>query len=84
MEDVEIPVYPNIKRIVNICKAKFRILELKLNTSVRVAVYLFNEHDLCIEATQFFIEGKEYDAWLDDAYLIKLIKQKIQDNIKSN
>lgn len=82
MEDIEIPVYPNINRIVKICKAKFRIIDLKLNTSVRVAVYLFNENDLFIEATQFLIEGPEYDEWLDDAYLIKLIKKKIADNIK--
>jgi len=82
MEDIEIPVYPNINRIVKICKAKFRILDLKLNESVRVAVYFYNENDLFIEATQFLIEGKEYDDWLDDEYLIKLIKKKIQDNIK--
>jgi len=82
MEDVEINVYPNINRIVKICKAKFRIIDLKLNQYVRVAVYLFNENDTFIEATQFLIEGKEYDDWLDDEYLIKLIKKKIQDNIK--
>jgi len=82
MEDVEIQVYPNINRIVKICKAKFRIIDLKLNQYVRVAVYLFNENDLFVESTQFLIEGAEYDAWLDDAYLVKLIKKKIQDNIK--
>ena len=82
MEDVTINVYPNISRIVKICKAKFRIIDLKLNDSVRVAVYFYNENDIFIEATQFLIEGKEYDDWLDDEYLIKLIKTKIQDNIK--
>jgi hypothetical protein len=82
MEDVEIPVYPNLTRIMKICKAKFRIIDLKLNHSVRVAVYFYNEHDVFIEATQFLIEGQEYADWLDDEYLIKLIKKKIQDNIK--
>jgi len=82
MNEVEIPVYPNINRIVKICKAKFRIIDLKLNESVRVAVYLFNENDMLIESTQFIIEGKEYAEWNDDSYLIKLIKQKISDNIK--
>lgn len=82
MEDIEIPVYPNINKILKICKAKFRIIDLKLNESVRVAVYFYNENDLFIEATQFLIEGKEYDDWLDDEYLIKLVKKKIQDNIK--
>lgn len=81
MDDFETPVYPNIKRIMNICKAKIRVLDLKLNTSVRVAVYLFNENDLLIEGMQFLIEGKEYEDWAnDDTYLIKLIKQKIQEN----
>lgn len=84
MDDFEIPVYPNIKRIVNICKAKIRILELKLNTSVRVAVYLFNENDLLVDTTQFLIKDKEYDDWTNDLDFIKLIKQKIQDNIKSS
>lgn len=83
MEDVELTVYPNINRIVKICKAKFRIIDLKLNQYVRVAVYMYNENDLFIEATQFVIEGSEYAAWSnDDTYLIKLIKQKISDNIK--
>jgi len=82
MEDVTINVFPNINRIVKIVKAKFRIIDLKLNESVRVAVYFYNENDLFIEATQFLIEGKEYDDWHDDEYLIKLIKTKIQDNIK--
>ena len=82
MEDITINVFPNINRIVKIVKAKFRIIDLKLNDSVRVAVYFYNENDLFIEATQFLIEGKEYDDWLDDEYLIKLIKTKIQDNIK--
>ena len=82
MEDVAINIYPNISRIVKIVKAKFRIIDLKLNDSVRIAVYFYNEQDTFIEATQFLIEGQEYADWLDDEYLIKLIKKKIQDNIK--
>jgi len=82
MEDVTINVFPNINRIVKIVKAKFRIIDLKLNESVRVAVYFYNENDIFIEATQFLIDGKEYADWLDDQYLINLIKKKIQDNIK--
>jgi hypothetical protein len=83
MDEIEIPVYPNINRIMKICKAKFRIIDLKLNNSVRIAVYLYNEYDLFIEATQFLIEGEEYAEWSnDDTYLIKLVKQKISANIK--
>jgi len=83
MEDIEFNVYPNINRIVKICKAKFRIIDLKLNESVRVAVYFYNENNLFVEATQYLIEGEEYKQWSnDDTYLIKLIKQKISDNIK--
>ena len=42
MEQDEHPVYPNIKRIVNICKFKYTILEIILFKSVRIAIYLFN------------------------------------------
>jgi hypothetical protein len=75
-----INVYPNIKRIVNICKFKYLILEIKLFESIRIAVYLYNENDLLIESRQYLIQGAEYEAWADDdKYLINLIKQKIQE-----
>ena len=73
------PVYPNIKRIVNICKFKYTILEIILFKNVRIAVYLFNENDLLIETRQYIIEGAEYENWSnDDQYIIKLLKEKIQ------
>ena len=73
------PVYPNIKRIVNICKYKYTILEIILFKSVRIAVYLYNENDMLIESRQYIIEGEEYNAWSnDDQYIIKLLKEKIQ------
>lgn len=84
MNEFEMPIYPNIKRTLNICKAKVRILELKLNTSVRIAVFLFNENDLLVDTTQLLIEGKEYDDWTNDTDFIKLIKQKIQENNKNS
>ena len=75
------PIYPNIKRTINICKFKYNILEIKLFESVRIAVYLFNENDLLIETRQYLIEGDEYNGWSnDDKYIINLIKQKIQQN----
>jgi len=79
MDQVEFQnVYPNIKRIVTICKFKYLILELKLFESIRVAVYLYNENDLLIESRQYLIQGDEYNSWgNDDKYLVNLIKQKI-------
>lgn len=75
-----INVYPNIKRIVTICKFKYIILEIKLFESIRIAVYLYNENDLLIESRQYLIQGQEYADWSnDDKYLINLIKQKIQE-----
>jgi hypothetical protein len=75
-----INVYPNLKRIVSICKFKYTILDLKLFESIRIAVYLYNENDLLIESRQYLIQGQEYADWSnDDKYLINLIKQKIQD-----
>jgi hypothetical protein len=63
-----------------IVKFKFNILEVKLFESVRIAVYLYNENDLLIEARQYLIEGEEYKAWSnDDQYIIKMLKEKIQN-----
>jgi hypothetical protein len=73
------PIYPNIKRIINICKFKYTILEIILFKSIRIAVYLYNENDMLIESRQYVIEGAEYESWSqDDQYIIKLLKEKIQ------
>jgi len=74
------PIYPNINKIIKIVKFKYTIIEIKLFESIRIAVYLFNESDMLIDAKQFIIQGDEYNAWSDDdKYIINLIKQKIQD-----
>jgi hypothetical protein len=74
------PVYPNIKRIISICKFKYNILEIILFKSIRIAVYLYNENDMLIESRQYLIEGDEYNAWSqDDQYIIKLLKEKLQN-----
>jgi len=62
-----------------VCKFRYTIVELKLFESIRIAVYLLNENDMLIEATQFVIEGEEYNAWQNDEYIIKLLKEKIQN-----
>lgn len=80
MDINEFPVYPNIKKYVTICKARWQILEMKLFESVRIAVYLYDDRGIVIESKQFLITGEEYKAWAnDDTYLLRLIKQKIQD-----
>jgi hypothetical protein len=80
MNQEEFPVYPNIKRIINICKFRYTILEIILFKSIRIAVYLLNENDMVIESRQYVIEGEEYNAWSqDDKYIIALLKQKIQN-----
>jgi hypothetical protein len=80
MDQTLYPVYPNMSRIMKICKFRYTIVELKLFESIRIAVYLLNENDLLIESTQFLIEGEEYKAWQnDDNYIIKLLKEKIQN-----
>ena len=80
MNQEEFPVYPNIQRIVKIVKFKYNVLEIKLFESVRIAVYLYNENDLLIEARQYLIQGDEYKAWNnDDQYIMNLIKKKIQE-----
>lgn len=78
MNAPEFNVYPNITRTMKICKARYQILEVILFKSIRIAVYLYNEHDLLIEAKQYVIEGPEYDNWTEDKYLVNLLKEKIQ------
>ena len=74
------PIYPNIKRIINICKFKYTILEIILFKSIRIAVYLYYENDMLIESRQYVIEGAEYESWSkDDQYINKLLKEKIQN-----
>jgi hypothetical protein len=81
MNQEEYPVYPPIKKTLTICKFTYNILEIKLFESVRIAVYLYNENGLMIEARQYLIEGQEYNTWSnDDKYILNLIKQKIQEN----
>lgn len=78
MSEEFLPIYPNIKRTMSVCKFKYTILEIKLFESIRIAVYLYNENDMLIEANQILIQGAEYNAWSnDDKYIINLIKQKI-------
>jgi hypothetical protein len=80
MSNCEIPVYPNIKKVINLCKARIQILEIVMFSHVRVAVYLMDSNDIVMESTQFLIENEEYNKWAeDDNYLVKLIKQKIQE-----
>lgn len=79
-QDEFLPLYPNIKKIITICKFKYTILEIILFKSIRIAVYLYNENDMLIESRQYLIEGDEYDAWSnDDQYIIKLLKEKLQN-----
>ena len=75
-------IYPNIKKIINIVKFKYTILEIKLFESVRIAIYLYNENENLIDAKQYIIAGDEYNAWSnDDKYILNLIKQKIQEGV---
>lgn len=80
MNAPEFNVYPNITRTMKICKAKYQVLEIVLFKSIRIAVYLYNEHDLLIEAKQYVIEGDEYNNWIDDKYIVNLLKEKIQND----
>ena len=80
MNDEEFVVYPPIKKMINICKFKYHILEIKLFESVRIAVYLYNDNNLLIEARQYLIDGDSYKKWSsDDQYIITYLKQKIQE-----
>jgi len=73
-------LYPNVKKTFTICKFKYNILEIKLFESIRIAVYLYDDKDMLLEARQYIIDGEQYKKWsTDDQYIITLIKQKIQE-----
>ena len=75
----EFPLYPPIKKTINICKFTYSILELKLFESVRVLVYLIDDTDIIRESRHYEINGNEYKAWsTDDQYIVNLIKVKLQ------
>jgi hypothetical protein len=79
MNQEEFAVYPPIKKTISISKFKYNILEIKLFESIRVAVYLYDDKDLLVEARQYIIDSNEYKAWSqDDQYIVNLIKAKIQ------
>ena len=81
----EYPIFPNIQKITKIVKFKYQILEIKLFESIRIAVYLYSDYDLLLEAKQYVIQGDEYNDWSnDDKYIINLIKQKIQKEYNPN
>jgi hypothetical protein len=80
MNQEQFPVYPPIKKTLTISKFKYNILEIKLFESIRIAVYLYGDNDLLIEARQYIIDGEQYKKWSsDDQYILTLIKQKIQE-----
>ena len=79
MNQEEFPLYPPIKKTINICKFTFSMSELKLFESVRVIVYLIDDRDIIVESRHYDISGDEYKAWSkDDQYIINLIKVKLQ------
>jgi len=80
MNQNEHPVYPNINRTVKICKFKYQVIELILFESIRLAVYLYDDKDMLIEAKQYLFKNDEYNGWEnDDKYIINLLKKKIQE-----
>jgi hypothetical protein len=79
MNQDEFPLYPPIKKTINICKFTYSMLELKLFESVRVLVYLIDDTDIIRESRHYDISGDGYKAWSkDDQYIVNLIKMKLQ------
>jgi len=79
MNQEENPIYPPVKKTITMCKFKYNILEIKLFESVRIAVYLFDDKDMMVEARQYLIDSNSYKAWSqDDQYIVNLLKIKIQ------
>ena len=59
-------------------KVEFRVIQLELNKSCRVACQLYDKYNRLIKAEIYDIQGAEYQGWgADDLYLENLLLNKL-------
>jgi hypothetical protein len=70
-----------LSRVIKVLSVRIRVLSLSLGESVRLAVHLDCEsgEKRFIDYKEVIVEGDEYLGWgADDAYLIGLVKSKLE------
>jgi len=59
-------------------KVEFRVIQLELNKSCRVACQLYDTENRLIKSEIYDIQGSEYQGWgADDLYLENLLLNKL-------
>jgi hypothetical protein len=56
----------------------YTLVSLIPHTSVEYAIYCFNDL-LCVKTIAGIIEGEQYKEWVDDDWLDRFIKSKIEE-----
>lgn len=70
-----------LSRVIKVLSVRIRVISLSLGSSVTLAVHLDCEsgEKRFIDYKEVIVEGDEYLGWgADDAYLIGLVKSKLE------
>lgn len=80
MNDEIIPVYPNIKKIVNISSMKIEIMDMTLFQSVTLRVIFFSDENIPVDVKVFVMDQSNgYSQWAnDDKYIVTWVQQQLQ------
>jgi len=74
--DLITPVTTVLKSV----KASVRIIDLILNTRVRVMVTLYSEYDTVVDTRLYLIEQPEYGQWGEsDDFIVEYVKAKLAE-----
>lgn len=78
MNASDLPIYPNIKLPQKTIVAfDYTIGELKLFEYLKLYVYLKDELGQTVDTRVLTMEGKDYDEWIEDSYVVKWIKTQL-------
>ena len=82
MNDEIIPIYPNIKKIVNISSMKIEIMDMTLFQSVTLRVIFFSDENIPVDVKVFVLDQSNgYSEWADDKFIVTWVKKQLQIGI---
>lgn len=79
---MDIPVYPNLKKIIKMVRARYNVFDYIPFTSCKISVQLFSDEDRPVE-TRIYELNKEngfLDWGNDDKFLSDWVKAKLQED----
>ena len=80
MSQESIPVYPNIKKIVNISSMRIDVMDMTLFESVTLRVSFFSDENILADVKVFVMDKSNgYELWSnDDRYIVTWVQQQLQ------